>query len=246
MKFDQKLIGKAFAEYVGTFALAAVVIVMAQTIGQPFLTGIAAALVLTTFVSTVGPVSGSHLNPAVTLGLYSLRKIKSIDAIVYIVFQFLGALSALRLVEYMFAQKISGTNFEGEFDMKIFLAEAIGTAVFTFGIASVVNRKVEGYQASAAIGASLFIGIMIASMSSSGVLNPALAFGAKTFNLNYAFGPLVGSLLAMNLHNLIIGTTESGGMKFNFKISKLTETAVVSKAKSKSSRTASRKRSGRK
>lgn len=211
MKFDRSLIGKVFAEYVGTFTLAGVIIVMAQTIGQPFLTGIAAALVLATFVTTVGSVSGAHLNPAVTLGLFSLRKVKALDAAAYLVFQFLGAFSALKLVEYMYGQRLPGDNFKGDFDMKVFLAELIGTAVFTFGIASVVNRKIEGYQGAAAIGTSLFMGIMIASMGSSSVINPAVALGANTFNLNYLFGPLVGALLAMNLQNLLTSPPVDAG-----------------------------------
>ncbi len=209
MILDRTFIGKIFAEYVGTFTLAGVVVVMSQTIGQPFLTGIAAALVLATFVTTVGGVSGAHLNPAVTIGMVTLRRTKIVDGLFYIIVQFLGAFSALALVEYMYATQVPSENFKGGFDGKIFLAELIGAAIFTFGIASVVSRRVEGYQASAAIGTSLFMGIMLASMGSSALINPAIAFSAGTLNINYIFGPLIGAVLAMNLQNLLTAPQEA-------------------------------------
>ena len=204
MRLDRSFISKLVAELVGTFSLVAIIIVMAQTIGQPFLTGIGAALVLATFVTSIGVISGAHLNPAVTLGLMSLRKIRPLEALGYLIVQFMGAFAALRLVEYMYGAKLPGENKTGSFDAKIFVAEVIGTAVFTWGIASVVSRKVEGYQASAAIGTSLFIGIMLASMSQgAGFINPAVAFASKALNLNTVFAPIVGSIFAMNLYNII-------------------------------------------
>ena len=204
MRLDRTLISKVIAEYIGTFSLAAVVLVLSQTIGQPFLTGIGAALVLATFVTTIGPISGAHINPAVTIGQVTLRKITALNGVAYLIFQFLGAFTATRVVEYMYGAKLPGSNATGKFEGKLFLAEAIGTFVFAWGIAAVVTRRVEGYQASAAIGTSLFIGIMLSAMTTGGgFVNPAVAFANKGLNLNTVFAPLVGSVVAMNLMNII-------------------------------------------
>ncbi len=204
MSLDRSLVNKVLSEFVGAFTLTAVVIVMAQTIGQPFLTGLAAALVLATFVTTIGSVSGAHLNPAVTLGFASLRKIKPSDAAAYIVFQLVGAFAATRFVEYMYGTALPGKNEQGKFNGKIFVAELVGTAVFTWGIAAVVNKKVEGYQAAAAIGTSLFLGVMLASMTQgAGFVNPAVAFGNHGLTLNTALAPIAGSIIAFNLVNIL-------------------------------------------
>ncbi len=214
MRLNREIASKAVAEFVGTFSLAAVVLVLGQTIGQPFLTGIGAAMVLATFVTTIGPISGAHINPAVTIGQFTLRRIAAAEALVYLVFQFVGAFVATQLVEYMYGAKLPGSNTAGKFDGKIFLAEAVGTFVFAWGIAAVVSRKVEGYQASAAIGTSLFIGIMLAAMTTgAGFVNPAVAFANNNLNLNTALAPLVGSIVAMNAINLMTAPAEGRVVK---------------------------------
>jgi hypothetical protein len=47
----------------------------------------------------------------------------------------------------------------------------------------------------------LFIGASIASLASSGVLNPAVAFGLQSFTYEYVFGPLAGAVVGVVGYN---------------------------------------------
>lgn len=159
-------------------------------------TPILAGLTLGLFVYTAGGFSGAHINPAVTIGVWSLKKISTKDALSYIIAQFVGAGFAM-LVVGAFAMPaplaIANTWAVG-------LAEALGTMVFTFGIAAVVYERVPVDARGLVIGGSLLLGISIAAVASNGVLNPAVAFGIGSFSWVYVLSPIVGSLLGMNLY----------------------------------------------
>ena len=90
-------IKKYLAEALGTFTLALVVALSIVT-KFPIATPILAGLVLMLFVYSIGHISGAHINPAVTIGLWSIKKIKTNEALAYIVSQFIGAGIALFLV----------------------------------------------------------------------------------------------------------------------------------------------------
>ena len=162
----------------------------------PVPTPILAGLTLGLFVYTVGAISGAHLNPAVTVGLWSLKKISAQDALGYIVAQFVGAGLASILLRALVtpATLVAGNS------LTVMLAEFLGMILFTFGIAAVVHARVPADMSGIAIGWSLFLGIFIASSGSNGVLNPAVAFGIGSFSWVYALAPVVGSVAGMNLY----------------------------------------------
>ncbi|MDD5318475.1 MAG: hypothetical protein PHF79_01465, partial [Candidatus Pacebacteria bacterium] len=84
------------------------------------------------------------------------------------------------------------------------MAEAIGAFFFSFGIASVVYGKANTMMSGIVIGASLFMGTLIASLlGSNGVLNPAVAFSIYSFNAMYILGPVVGSLVGFWTYTLL-------------------------------------------
>src|ERR1051325_3075700 len=90
------------AEFLGTgFLTLAVLAVSKSSIGIPYFVAIAAGLVVATVTLTLGAVSGAHLNPLVTLGLWSIRRVKTAPAIVYIAAQMLGGISAYFLFTYL-------------------------------------------------------------------------------------------------------------------------------------------------
>jgi glycerol uptake facilitator-like aquaporin len=97
---------------------------------------------------------------------------------------------------------------ETGWDWRIVLAEIIGTFLFTFGIAAAIYNKYEGGRQAAAIGASLFVGILAASFAANGVLNPAVAVGLNSWSVSYAVAPLVGSILGMNLYARLFAPAE--------------------------------------
>ena len=188
------------AEFIGTFALTMAVLSMLTNGGDLFQTAAAAGFTLALMVLVIGPVSGAHINPAVTLGLWSIRKVETAQAFAYWGAQFLGAIAAWLLVENARDSDLPAIAGSG-YDVHVVVAEMIGTLVFVFGIAAAVNRKYEGGQLAAAVGGSLSVGILIAAaLGSNAVLNPAVALGIQSWSWTYALAPLVGAVLGANIY----------------------------------------------
>jgi len=194
---------KYFVESLGTFTLT-LVVVLSVAGSFPISTPVLAALTLGLFVYSVGHISGTHINPAVTLGLWSIGKIKSSEALNYIGSQFIGAGLAFLLITLMDGDigvkaglTVSNALFVG-------FAELVGTFFFTFGIASVVYDKVPGQMNGLVVGGSLLLGITLAVLlGSNGVLNPAVAFGIGSFGIMYILGPILGSILGMKAYKFL-------------------------------------------
>src|SRR5690606_12534596 len=108
-------------------------------------------------------ISGAHLNPAVTFGLWSVKKFDAIKVPFYWAAQVLGALLALLVI-----QSYKGTDFSisfssfGNLDAKIFIAEILGLAVFAFAIAAAVQRGLADAAKSLVIGLGLLTGLVTA------------------------------------------------------------------------------------
>lgn len=194
---------KYLAEFIGTFTLAFVVLIaLAFTGGLPISVPIIAGLTLGLFVYTIGSISGTHLNPAVTIGLYSVRKISLYDAMNYIIAQILGASFAI-FVAYMF--DITSTVTPGDFSWGILVAEILGAFVFNFGIASVVYGRVGDLASGLVIGGSLSLGIIIASLAgANGILNPAVALSLNSLSLVYILGPIIGAVIGHHVYRLLV------------------------------------------
>jgi glycerol uptake facilitator-like aquaporin len=155
------------------------------------------------FVLSVGQISGAHINPAVTLGLYSLKKIDTASMISYIVAQFSGAMLAMVTMS-MFLEGDLVTRVIVNADYQTFFAEFLGAFIFTFGIASAVYNKYKGVDAALVIGGSLTIGAFLASLGGNGLLNPAVATTVGSLNWSYVLGPILGGIIAMNVFALAL------------------------------------------
>ena len=189
---------KYIAELIGTFALTlAVALSLAGSF--PVSTPVIAALTLGLFVYSIGHISGTHINPAVTIGAWFIKKINFIDALFYIVFQILGAILAIIVSHLM----ITATSLTVSSSLPTLFAELLGTFFFTFGIASVIYNKTPSVMSGIVIGGSLLLGISVASILSNGVLNPAVALGINSFSLAYVFGPIFGSILGMSTYKIL-------------------------------------------
>ena len=154
------LINIVLAETIGTFILTLVALFSAS-IFAPFYVGLTLVLI----VMTIGNISGSHINPAVTFGLWSMRKLKTALVPFYWGAQFLGAMAAVVLIG-----NITNGGFSIHFDQfmnfswSIFAVELIGTAVFMFGLAAVLSRTdFKPGEKAAGIGISLAIGLVASS-----------------------------------------------------------------------------------
>ena len=194
---------KYLAECIGTFALSFIVIaaVGAGTM-VPLVVPVIAALTLGLFVYTVGSISGAHLNPAVTIGLLSIKKIEPKTAAFYIIAQIFGA--AMAIVAAKLLLLTMPVPAMGVFTVQMFAAETLGTLFFTFGIAAVVKGSVPNQMSGLVVGASLLFGILISSLSgASGILNPAVAFALNSVTLVYILAPIIGSVLGFQLYKYI-------------------------------------------
>lgn len=197
------------AEFFGTALLTfSILAVSRSAIGVPYFIAIGVGLTLGLIVMMIGSVSGAHVNPAVTIGMWTIRKIKSLDAILYIAAQFIGAVAAFKLYEYLVVQGVQSVA-PAEFDWRTLVAEAVGAFVFTFGIAAAIYQKYEGGKLAATIGGSLFLGILVAGVASNGILNPAAALGVQSWSRAYVAGPIIGAIVGMNLYILLFAPESS-------------------------------------
>lgn len=191
---------KYVVEALGTGALT-LVVGLSLVSEFPVATPLLAALTLGLFVYTVGHLSGTHINPAVTIGAWSIGKIDSRTAAMYVVAQVIGAGVVMLLLSRTVAMPeltVSGAGLVG-------FAEFLGTFFFTFGIAAVVYGKIPSALSGAVVGGSLLLGIAIAAgLGSNGVLNPAVAFGVGSVNVMYLLGPILGAVCGMQVYKRLV------------------------------------------
>jgi glycerol uptake facilitator-like aquaporin len=191
---------KYIAESFGTFTLTAIVILSLSS-ESIIATPIAAGLTLLLFVYSIGSISGTHINPAVTLGLMSIGKISKKESLMYIVYQLIGASLAMILLN---TTGHIPTDVTAVFSTETLIAEICGACIFTFGIASVVYGKVHEAFSGVVVGGSLLLGILFAAyLGSNGVLNPAVALGIGSMGWAYVLGPILGSLLGFRLYRFL-------------------------------------------
>lgn len=193
---------KYLAEFIGTFTLSFIVLIaVASTKNLPMAVPLIAALTLGLFVYSIGPISGCHINPAVTLAQLSVKKISLKDAVGYIGAQFLGALAAIFVAGlFLIARPAAVAAFDG----KIFMAEMLGAFFFNFGIASVVYGKAKEQMSGLVVGGSLLLGVLVASLSgAAGILNPAVALALNSATTVYVFAPIVGAILGFWVYRFV-------------------------------------------
>ncbi len=200
--FGQKKIAMIVAEFVGTFSLASVVLAMTGRTSFPYFEAIAAGVTLGLFTLLMSADDWALLNPATTIGLWTLRKIETTKAVVAIAAQFLGGAVAWRLNEYLLNTTLKNTA-NTKFDWRVFVAEAVGTFLFTYGVAAAIYRGFKGHERALAVGASLAVGILVASFASNGLLNPAVALGIHSWSFVYVAAPILGAVVGMNAYALL-------------------------------------------
>jgi len=202
MMFERKKIAMILAEFLGTAILTAVVLSVSKSnLGVPYFVSIMAGLMIAVGTFVFGSISGAHFNPAITIGLWSARKVKTLPAIVYIAAQLLGGVAAYLLYTYFVNAHWQNA---GEYNARALVAEAVGTFVFSLGWAATVYHKLDVGKAAFVVGGSLILGIMIASVGSGATLNPAVALGLRTWQLgSTALGPILGAIIGFNLYALL-------------------------------------------
>ena len=163
-KLPDNLINAVIAEVIGTFILT-----LAALFASDILSSMYVGFALMFIVAIIGNISGAHVNPAVTFGLWTMRKLKTVLVPFYWGAQFLGAMAAIVLVG-----SLTNGGFALSFDQftafswNIFAMELVGTAVFVFGVAAVLQRKeIKAAGQAFGIGLALMIGLVVSGSISS-------------------------------------------------------------------------------
>jgi aquaporin Z len=212
---------KYLAELLGTFVLVFVgtgaAVIAGKSIG--FL-GIALAfgLAVLAMVYAIGPISGCHINPAITIAMLVNGKINSKDAGMYIICQCIGAILASALLFAVIsglpayniatdglAQNGYGSASPGGFSMLSgLIAEVIITFIFLMVIFGATSKAAPAGFAGIAIGLTLTMLLLVAIPVTSGSLNPARSLGPAIFAGTTALSqlwlfiiaPIIGAVLA--------------------------------------------------
>jgi glycerol uptake facilitator protein len=209
--FRKNTLAMLVSEFLGTGLLALTVLAMLRSQGGTFNTAAAAGLIVGLMVLAVGAISGAVLNPAVTVGLWSVRKLRSLQALSYILVQFAGAAAAWYAFVYFTKIDTSTIKHEDLTKMsgRVFFAELLGTFVFCFAIAAALYQRLSSGVKAFVIGGGLMLGIVAASLGSAGAVNPAVAFAIQQWNVwAYMLAPLLGAVLGFTLYNLLFVQTE--------------------------------------
>jgi aquaporin Z len=216
---------KYVAEFIGTFALVAIgcgsAVVGAGHVGIAFAFG----LTVLALVYTIGPISGCHVNPAISVAMLVAGKMKGKDCVMYIIAQCLGALVGAAIL-LAIANGVSGYDratmglgnngygvhhpwqpgwSSGGFSLaSCFLAEVVLTALFLFVIFGSTSKSAPKGFAGISIGFSLvfihLVGIPITgtSVNPARSLGPALivAGDALTHVWLFIVAPILGAIVA--------------------------------------------------
>jgi len=187
-------VNKYICEFVGTFALVffgcATVLFMRSEVG---LLGIAMAFGLSVIAMAyaIGPISGAHLNPAVSLGFFVSGRMKANHLVGYVVAQCVGAITASAVL-YLIAQGKGGgydvaangfaqNGWSAYSATSAFLFEAVATFLFLVVILRATAEGGAGPLAGLAIGLTLVM-IHLAGIAVSGSsVNPARSLGPALF-----------------------------------------------------------------
>jgi aquaporin Z len=213
-------------EMIGTFALVFVGAAVGMYNAGLLAVALAHGLTLAVFAYAFGHISGTHINPAVTFGLALNGTVKWIDAVVYWVAQFVGAvLAAFALnaaVGTVNADAFGAAQTVGVLTEQFpYYALAIEALLTFFLVNTFLHTAVSGKggpMAGWAIGTTLAIAILAGGPLTGASLNPARTFGPAVvagaagngmMYLIYFVGPLLGAALAVGLYKLLNTDDES-------------------------------------
>ena len=195
-------------EFLGTTALTLVVLAISHSqLSLNYFIATAAGLMMLLMTLALAGISGAIFNPAITIGLWTVRKLRTLQALSYLAVQLLGGAVAWELFVYL--TKLTGIHNTGTFNSRILVAEGVGTFVFAFVWAAAIYQRFNLFAKAAAIGGALTGGSLVASLGSVGALNPAIALGLHQWGWGtYVLGPVLGAIVGFNLYNLLFVETE--------------------------------------
>ena len=224
------------AEFVGTFWLvlggcgSAVLAAAFPGVGIGLMgVSLAFGLTVLTMAYAIGHISGCHLNPAVSVGLWAGGRFPARELLPYVVAQVLGAVAAGGVL-YLIASGKAGFDLAGGFASNGFgahspggysmlaalVCEVVMTAMFLIVILGATDERAPAGFAPIAIGLCLTLIHLISIPVTNTSVNPARSTGVAVFQGGWALGqlwafwvaPIVGALLGAAIHRVIGRTAQ--------------------------------------
>jgi aquaporin Z len=221
---------RAGAELLGTFWLVfggcgSAVLAAAFPKGGIGLLGVAVAfgLTLLTMAYAIGHISGCHLNPAVTLGLWTAKRIPKNDVLPYIIAQLLGAIAAAAVL-WLIASGKAGFKLSGGLAangyakhspggyslLACLVSELVMTFMFLMIILGATDKRAPQGLAPIAIGLGLTLIHLVSIPVTNTSVNPARSTGPALFVGGWALeqlwlfwiAPIAGAVAAGYVYNL--------------------------------------------
>lgn len=193
---------KYVAEMVGTMILvlmgcgSAVFAGVAQPFASIGTLGVAFAFGLSVLamVYTIGKVSGCHINPAITLGVWISKRMSSKDAIMYMIFQVIGAIIGSAILYVLAKDSGSTTTLTGANGysnaVTAFVAETVFTFIFVLVVLGVTSKGANNQFAGIAIGLTLVLVHIVCIPVTGTSVNPARSIGPALFQGGEAISQL--------------------------------------------------------
>ncbi len=210
------LLRKSAAEICGTFFLlffgCGSIMVNEITQGALGLLGIAIVwgLVVTILIYSLSHISGTHINPAVTIALWVQKRISFSEAIVYVVSQISAAILAVFLLGVIFGpiSNLGITSPKGGY-WQSFLLEIIMTGFLMLVILCLDGKESLKHLGGVIVGATITLEVLFAgpisgaSMNPARSLAPALLSGRMESISLYILAPMIGSCLCVVIYQLL-------------------------------------------
>ena len=228
---------KYLAEFVGTFWLvlggcgSAVLAAAFPEVGIGLMgVSLAFGLTVLTMAYAIGHISGCHLNPAVSVGLWVGGRFSSSDLVPYIVAQVAGAITAGGVLYIIasgaagfdvsagFASNGFGDHSPGQYSMMAALVtEVVMTMMFLIVILGATDSRAPAGMAPVAIGLCLTLIHLISIPVTNTSVNPARSTGVALYVGDWAVtqlwlfwvAPIVGAVLGAIVYKFIGSETES-------------------------------------
>ncbi|MEM3406078.1 MAG: MIP family channel protein [Nitrososphaerota archaeon] len=222
-KYLAELIGTYALVFFGTLSVTIFAVVLGIT--QPyyfgpglFAIGITFGFIVMIMIYALGHISGTHINPAVTISLLVIRKMNVKDAVAYIIMQLIGAALASFTHAAILPQGKAvsfGLTLPGDAIGKSEITALIVEIILTFFLlltimgAAVDKRAPPGFAGiiiGAVVASDIFVGgpLTGGSMNPARTFGPAIASGNWTAHWVYWIGPIAGGLIAALIYEYLL------------------------------------------
>src|SRR5579863_5662094 len=214
----EERMNRYIAELVGTFMLVFCGVGAALIAGDKIgVLGISLAfgLTLLAMAYAIGPISGCHINPAVTIGMADAGRCKWSDVIGYVIAQVIGGIAGAGALLLIHPDGMAGVanTLQGNYGMfPGFLTEALLTMLLVLTVIGSTSKNAPAGFAGVPIGLALAVTNFVAIPVTNASINPARSIGPALYSGGgdavsqlwlFIVAPIVGGIVAALVYQLI-------------------------------------------